>query len=99
DGPGDGEGAADDLVDRDRAAAPEVLVVARVEGVVAVVAHDPDAVLGDLDRAEGAVAAGRGTGVDVRALLERLAVDLHRAGAMALHCVAADRDDPLDQVL
>ncbi len=62
------------------------------------VAHHPDLPLGDLDRAERLVTARGIAGEDVR-LVERLAIDLHGAGVLALDGVPADRDDPLDQVL
>ncbi len=63
------------------------------------VTHDPDAVLRHLDRPERLVAARRVARVEVRVLLQGRAVDLDRAGALALHGVTADCDDPLDQVL
>lgn len=71
---------------------------AGVQGVLAVVAHDPDAVLGDLDRAEG-VLAGDGAGVEVRGLVQGDAVEDDLAALLAGDGVAADRDDPLDEVL
>ncbi len=64
-----------------------------------VVAHHPEvtAGYGDLELPVRVRAAGRVPGEDVR-LVERLAVDLQRARALALHRVAADPDDPFDQV-
>ncbi len=45
------------------------------------------------------LSSARGVARVDEGLVQRLAVDVDRAGALALHRVAADRDDPLDQVL
>ncbi len=95
--PGDPHGPSDDLVLGDGAAVVPVLVRAGVRGVGAVVAHHPQPPLRDGDvepRLRGGVA-----GVQI-VLVQGIAVDGDPPlGVAALHTVASDADDPLDEVL
>lgn len=98
DGPADDHGTADHGVLGDRAAVRGVLVDAGVRGVVPVVAHHPQTSLGHGD------VEGRGGGgvarVQVVRFGQRNAVDGDPAlRVTALDVVAADPDDPFDQVL
>ncbi|CAL9425797.1 hypothetical protein SUDANB132_01937 [Streptomyces sp. enrichment culture] len=97
-GPGDDHGPAHHLVLGDGAAVVGVLVGAGVGGVRPVVAHHPQPSLGhgDVERDGGRGVAG----VKVVALLQRDTVDRDPALLVAaLDLVAADADDPLDEVL
>src|SRR5690606_34673295 len=92
-------GLADDVLHRNRAPDAPAALHARVAGVVAVVAHDEHRPLGHGDLGELLLTrASARLEVQVR-LVQRLAVDEHPVlRVTALDGLAADGDDPLDEV-
>src|SRR5690606_5337650 len=92
-------GLADDVLHRNRAPDAPAALHARVAGVVAVVAHDEHRPPGHGDLGELLLTrASARLEVQVR-LVQRLAVDEHPVlRVTALDGLAADGDDPLDEV-